>query len=46
MQSVTDGLAKLFGADGRWLGRLRNAGMSAVDRLAPFKRALAQPALR
>ena len=46
MQTVTDGLARLFDADPRWLGRLRNAGMSAVDRLAPVKRSLAQPALR
>jgi 2-octaprenyl-6-methoxyphenol hydroxylase len=46
MQSVTDGLARLFDADSRWLGRLRNAGMSAVDRIAPIKRSLAQPALR
>lgn len=46
MQTVTDGLARLFDADPRWLGRLRNAGMSAVDRIAPVKRSFAQPALR
>ncbi|HEX4884915.1 MAG TPA: FAD-dependent monooxygenase [Casimicrobiaceae bacterium] len=46
MQTVTDGLAKLFGAPPRWLARLRNAGLAAVDRLPPVKRALAQPALR
>jgi 2-octaprenyl-6-methoxyphenol hydroxylase len=46
MQAVTDGLAKLFGAPPRWLARLRNAGLAAVDRLPPVKRALAQPALR
>lgn len=46
MQAVTDGLARLFDADPRWLGRLRNLGMSAVDRIAPIKRSLAQPALR
>ncbi|HEX6944627.1 MAG TPA: FAD-dependent monooxygenase [Casimicrobiaceae bacterium] len=46
MQAVTDGLARLFGAQGRWVARLRNAGMAAVDRLPPLKRALAQPALR
>ena len=46
MQTVTDGLARLFGADLRWVARLRNAGMSAVDRITPVKRALAQPALR
>jgi 2-octaprenyl-6-methoxyphenol hydroxylase len=46
MQTVTDGLARLFGADPRWFARLRNAGMSAIDRIPPVKRALAQPALR
>ena len=46
MQAVTDGLARLFGAQGRWVARLRNAGMAAVDRIPPLKRALAQPALR
>ncbi len=46
MQTVTDALARLFGAPPRWLGWLRNAGLSAVDRLPPVKRALAQPALR
>jgi hypothetical protein len=29
-----------------WLKALRNAGLSAVDRLPVVKRALAQPALR
>jgi 2-octaprenylphenol hydroxylase len=46
MQMVTDGLSRLFGARQPWLRRLRNAGMSAVDRLTVVKRALAQPALR
>lgn len=46
MQAVTDGLARLFGARARWVAPLRNAGMAAVDRLTPLKRALAQPALR
>ncbi|MCL4763773.1 MAG: FAD-dependent monooxygenase, partial [Burkholderiales bacterium] len=46
MQTVTDALARLFGAPPRWLGWLRNAGLSAVDRLPPVTRALAQPALR
>ena len=46
MQSVTDGLARLFGAPTPWLRTLRNAGMAAVERLPVLKRALAQPALR
>ena len=46
MQTVTDGLARLFGPRTPWLRTLRNAGLSAVDRLPLVKRALAQPALR
>ena len=46
MQAVTDGLARLFGVPAPWLRALRNAGLSAVDRLPAVKRALAQPALR
>lgn len=46
MQAVTDGLARLFGASAPWLRVLRNAGLSAVDRLPAVKRVLAQPALR
>jgi 2-octaprenylphenol hydroxylase len=46
MQSVTDGLARLFGPPAPWLRTLRNAGLAAVDRLPLIKRALAQPALR
>ncbi len=46
MQAVTDGLARLFGPPTPWLKALRNAGISAVDRLPMIKRALAQPALR
>ena len=46
MQAVTDGLARLFGPPTPWLKSLRNAGISAVDRLPLLKRALAQPALR
>jgi 2-polyprenyl-6-methoxyphenol hydroxylase-like FAD-dependent oxidoreductase len=46
MQLVTDGLARLFGRPAPWLRVLRNAGLSAVDRLPAVKRALAQPALR
>jgi ubiquinone biosynthesis UbiH/UbiF/VisC/COQ6 family hydroxylase len=46
MQAVTDGLARLFGIPAPWVRALRNAGLSAVDRLPAIKRALAQPALR
>jgi 2-octaprenyl-6-methoxyphenol hydroxylase len=46
MQTVTDGLARLFGAPAPWVATLRNAGMAAVDRLPVLKRILAQPALR
>ena len=46
MQTVTDGLARLFGRPAPWLSTLRNAGLAAVDRLPLIKRALAQPALR
>lgn len=46
MQAATDGLARLFGPSTPWLSALRNAGMTAVDRLPLLKRALAQPALR
>jgi ubiquinone biosynthesis UbiH/UbiF/VisC/COQ6 family hydroxylase len=46
MQTVTDGLSRLFGARdpvSRWV---RNRGLAAVDRLGVLKRLLAQPALR
>jgi len=46
MHTVTDGLVRLFGPRTPWLRALRNAGLSAVDRLPMIKRALAQPALR
>jgi ubiquinone biosynthesis UbiH/UbiF/VisC/COQ6 family hydroxylase len=46
MQAVTDGLARLFGARPAWLARLRNLGLTAVDRLPLVKHALAQSALR
>lgn len=46
MQTVTDGLAQLFGRDSPWLRSLRNAGLAAVDRMPAVKRFLAQPALR
>lgn len=45
MQTVTDGLVRLFGPTYPWLKTLRNAGLTAVDRLPLLKRALAQPAL-
>ncbi|MEP7329409.1 MAG: FAD-dependent monooxygenase [Betaproteobacteria bacterium] len=46
MQTVTDGLARLFGPPTPWLKALRNAGLAAVDRLPMVKRIMAQPALR
>ena len=46
MHAVTDGLARLFRTPAPWLRALRNAGLSAVDRLPVVKRVLAQPALR
>jgi 2-polyprenyl-6-methoxyphenol hydroxylase-like FAD-dependent oxidoreductase len=46
MHAVTDGLVRLFGPRAPWLRILRNAGLSAVDRLPVVKRALARPALR
>lgn len=46
MQTVTDGLTRLFGTRVPWLKHLRNTGLTAVDRLPIIKRALAQPALR
>jgi len=46
MHTVTDGLARLFGPRTPWLKTLRNAGLSAVDRLPIVKRVLAQGALR
>jgi 2-octaprenyl-6-methoxyphenol hydroxylase len=46
MQYVTDGLARLFGASLPLLRTARNWGMTAVDRLPPAKRVLAQSALR
>lgn len=46
VQTVTDGLARLFGARAPSLARLRNLGLAAVDRLPIAKHLLAQPALR
>jgi 2-polyprenylphenol 6-hydroxylase len=45
MQTVTDGLVRLFGPTDPWLRTLRNVGLTAVDRLPLLKRVLAQPAL-
>lgn len=46
MQTVTDGLVRLFGMSSPWAQLLRNHGMRAVDAVHPLKRLLAQPALR
>lgn len=46
MQAVTDGLARLFTLSTPGLRFLRNAGMTAVDRLPLLKGLLAQPAVR
>ncbi|MFO1415131.1 MAG: UbiH/UbiF family hydroxylase [Burkholderiales bacterium] len=46
MQAVTDGLTKLFSPRHPLLRPLRNAGLTAVDRLPLLKHRLAQPALR
>jgi 2-octaprenylphenol hydroxylase len=46
MQTVTDGLVRLFGMSAPWAQVLRNRGMSMVDAVRPLKRLLAQPALR
>jgi len=45
MQTVTDGLVRLFRPTDPWLKTLRNAGLTAVGRIPLLKRALAQPAL-
>lgn len=46
MQTVTDGLFRLFDLRASWLRVLRNRGMDAVGLVGPLKRLLAQPALR
>ena len=46
MQTVTDGLARLFRSPAPWVRTLRNLGLSAVDSLPLAKRILAQSALR
>lgn len=45
MRWTTDGLNRLFAADDPWLRRLRNAGLWAVERSGPLKRALIRHAL-
>jgi 2-polyprenyl-6-methoxyphenol hydroxylase-like FAD-dependent oxidoreductase len=40
MRLTTDGLARVFGTDDVLVRRLRNAGLSLVDRLTPLKNAL------
>jgi 2-polyprenyl-6-methoxyphenol hydroxylase-like FAD-dependent oxidoreductase len=46
VQAVTDGLALLFGVRSHLVGRLRNLGLAAVERMPLAKQWLAQPALR
>jgi len=46
MQSVTDGLARLFATTSPLVRTARNLGMAAVDGLPPAKRFLAHSALR
>jgi ubiquinone biosynthesis UbiH/UbiF/VisC/COQ6 family hydroxylase len=40
MRFTTDGLARLFGSEDPLARRLRNAGLSLVDRIGPLKNAL------
>src|SRR4029434_3320010 len=46
MQTVTDALAHLFRINVPWVRSARNLGLSAVERIAPARRLLAQSALR
>ncbi len=46
MQTVTDALAHLFRIKTPWIRSARNLGLSAVERLPPARRLLAQSALR
>lgn len=46
MHAVTDGLARLFGAETSWIRSARNLGMAGLERLPAAKRLLAQAALR
>jgi 2-polyprenyl-6-methoxyphenol hydroxylase-like FAD-dependent oxidoreductase len=45
MRVTTDGLARLFGIDDPMARRLRNGGLSLVNRITPLKRALIRHAL-
>jgi ubiquinone biosynthesis UbiH/UbiF/VisC/COQ6 family hydroxylase len=45
MRLTTDGLARLFGIDDPMARRVRNGGLSLVNRLGPLKRALIRHAL-
>lgn len=46
MQTVTDALAHLFRIRTPWIRSARNIGLSAVERMPPARRLLAQSALR
>jgi 2-octaprenylphenol hydroxylase len=46
VQTVTDGLARLFAVRSPLVGRLRNLGLAALERMPIAKQWLAQPALR
>ena len=46
MQTVTDALAHLFRIKTPWIRSARNLGLSAVERMPPARRLLAQSALR
>jgi 2-octaprenylphenol hydroxylase len=46
MQTVTDGLARLFASPAPWQKAARNLGMAAIERLPAAKRLLARSALR
>jgi 2-octaprenylphenol hydroxylase len=46
MQTITDALAHLFRINVPWIRAARNLGLSAVERMPPARRLLAQSALR
>ncbi|HEY9103806.1 UbiH/UbiF family hydroxylase [Chitinimonas sp.] len=46
MQTVCDGLQKLFASHDPVLGRLRNLGLQLTDRVGPLKRAMMRQAFR
>lgn len=45
MRATTDGLARLFGMDDAFARFIRNAGLTAVDRVGPLKNLLVRQAL-